>query len=243
MTVSKVRPIDRRFLPPVKGVDLEQSLNFIDIRDVTERFAYDCYTGARLPYVRGSRPRLEAVARKVTRGAKGPLAQVQAIAKFVAEDVQWAGFYARKTGRRLKPDRNMSEEDIIRSGIGWCNEQARVFCCLTQVLGIPSRLVFACNERKHYGHVITEALLPSGWMAVDQSFGYLFMMKRKPVRAAHIFHKPACRAHFEPIYRKMCHGLVRELGREIMERDFGMGASANPLDGFTDIGYCNHFVL
>ncbi len=241
--MSKVRPIDRRFLPPVKGVDLEQSLNFIDMRDVTERFAYDCYTGARLPYVRGSRPQLESIARKVTSGAKGPLAQVRAVAEFVAQKVPWAGFYSKETGRRLKVDRNMSEEDLIRSGYGWCNEQARVFCCLTQVLGIPSRLLFACNERKHYGHVVTEVLLPSGWLTVDQSFGYLFLMKGKPVRAAHIFHRRACRAHFEPIYRKLCHDLMDDLGGEIMKRDFGMGASPNPLDGFTNIGYCNHFVL
>lgn len=237
----KTRPIDRRFLPPVKGVDLEQALNFIALKDVTTSFAYDHYTGSRLVYERGRRPALEAVLRKV--GVKGlkPMQVVDKLARYVATEVPWAGFYAQRKGRPLPVDRDMTEEQIIRSGFGWCNEQARVFCCLTQVAGIASRLVFACNEAKHYGHVVCEVLLPSGWMMVDQSFGFCFHIKQKPVRAADVFHKPKIRAHFEPVYRKLCLKLTETLGMKIMKGSFNMALAPNPLDGFKDIGFCNHF--
>jgi transglutaminase-like putative cysteine protease len=239
---AAIRPIDRRFRPPVRGVDLEQSLNYIALADVSPRFVYDHYTGSRLVYERGSRPVLEKIVRRVVGRRADPLRTVQRLAVYVAKEVPWAGFFAQRTGKRLPPDRGLTEEQIIRSGFGWCNEQARVLCCLTQIAGVPSRLVFACNARKRYGHVVCETLLPAGWMMVDESFGYCFLMGRRPVRALDVFHKPRVRAHFEPIYRKLCRDLTAVLGLEIMKGSFDMALAPNPLDGFKDLGYCNHFV-
>jgi len=240
--MAATRPIDKRFLPPVAGVDLEQSLNYINLDDVGESFAYNRYTASRLPYVKGSRPRLEAIAAKAIGKARSPRDRVQKLADYVATEVPWAGFYEKRTGRRCPPDRAMSEEKLISSRVGWCNEQARVFCALTQVVGISSRLLFAGNLRKHYGHVITEVLLPSGWLAVDQSFGFLFEMNGKPVRASRIYLNQRCRSYFQPIYARLCNDLIATLGRDLLQDSFAMCLAKDPLDGFTDIGFHNHFV-
>lgn len=235
------RPIDGRFVPGVAGIDLEQALNYIELDAVGETFAYDHYTSRRLFYVAGSRPRLEWVAQSAAGEADTDLDRVRLLARWVAEEVRWAGYYAGQTGTRLPSDRCPSEEELIDSGYGWCNEQARLFCVLTQVQGITSRLVFACNKERGYGHCIAEVLLDTGWMAVDQSFGFCFIMDETPVRAAHIFHDPRARAWFMPAYKKVCRRLIAELG-PAAESDFAMAAAENPLDGFTDIGFHNYFV-
>ena len=240
MSIAK-RHIDCRFMPPVKGVDLEQALNYIALADTTLKFVYENYTASRLAYERGSRSALEGIVKKIIGRNSNPLKTVELLSKFVAKKTLWAGFYFKHTGKHLPPDRNMTEEQIIRSGYGWCNEQARVFCVLTQIAGIPSRLVFASNNRKHYGHVVCEVLLPSGWMTVDQSFGFCFRIGNKPVRAADVFHKPGMRAHFEPIYRKLCADLASAIGMQAMQ-GFKMAIAPNPIDGFKDLGFCNHFV-
>ncbi len=239
--MQPTRPIDQRYKPPVKGIDLAQALNYIDARDVTPRFLYDRYTASRLTYVPGSRPGLEKVVRDLRCDGRAPVDKVQSIANFVAQEMLWAGYYEKKEGRPLAPDRNMREEDLLESGFGWCNEQARVFCALTQIAGVPSRLVFAANLRKRYGHVVCEVLLPEGWMMVDESFGYCFQMGRKPVRALDVFGAPKPRRYFEPIYKDMCQKLLAELGHEILDEWFGMSVAPDPLDGFKDLGFCNHW--
>ena len=57
-----MRTNDQRFLPAVGGIDLEQSLNYIALDDVTLDFIYDKYTGARLVYQAGARPVLDGAA-------------------------------------------------------------------------------------------------------------------------------------------------------------------------------------
>lgn len=240
--MRKARTIDKRYIPPVKGIDLQQAFNYIDARDATPTFFYDRYTSSRITYVPGSRPMLERIVRDLGCAGKSPLGKVKRIADYVAHKVMWAGYYEKKTGRTLRGDRNLTEEEIAQSGYGWCNEQSRLFCALTQIAGVQSRLVFAANFRKHYGHVVCEVLLPDGWMMVDESFGYCFRMGNKPVRAIDVFGSTRHRRHFEPIYKKMCLQLIDELGHKILDRWFGMSVSSNPLDGFNDLGFCNHFV-
>jgi transglutaminase-like putative cysteine protease len=235
------RAIDRRFVPPVKGVDLEQSLNYIALADVGPRFVEERYTSARTFYARGRRPALERVARRVVGRRPSPLQAAQRLAAFVASRVRWAGYRTKQTGRRPPTDRGLPEEAILRSGWGWCNEQARLYCALAQTVGLVARLVFATNLAKRYGHVVCEVLLPQGWMAVDESFGFCFLMRGRPVSAARVWRDPKARAHFAPIYRRMCRDLAAELGPKPM-RDFRMALGPTPLDGFKDLGYHNHYL-
>lgn len=237
----RIRPIDRRFKPPVKGIDLWQALNYIALEDVSPDFIYNRYTAATPSYVKGSRPALERLARKLGTRARDDMGRTAAIAQYVAQEVPWAGYYERKLGKRLPVDRNLSEEEILKSGFGWCNEQARLFCSLAQLANLPARLVFACNRAETFGHVVAEVLTKQGWMLVDQSFGHCFTHRRRPSSAWEVAHRPALAKYHAPIYRRLCDELKNVLGTDILSRDFKMAMVANPLCGFERLGYCNHW--
>ena len=143
-------------------------------------------------------------------------------------------------GYTLAGNRGLTEEQILELGYGWCNEQARVFCCFAQIAGIPSRIIFAGNPERRYGHTVSEVLLPAGWMMVDQTKGSFFVKDGKPIRAIDVYNNVQCRAYFEPIYREEVLAWRKELPAEVVE---GMMASDNPLDGYKQIGICNYFIL
>ena len=239
---KNIRQIDKRNKPPVKGIDLEHALNFIELEHVGEKFMYEQYTVRHISYTFGSRPVLEEKVQQHCGGMTDPLAKVQSLSEYVATEILWAGYYEHETRRRLPAGRNATEEEIIESGYGWCNEQARVLCALTQVAGVSSRLIFASNKAKTYGHVVCEVLLPEGWMLVDQSFAYCFVMNNKPVRAIDVFNNKDVRSFFEPIYKELCQKLIKKIGQEIVSVDFAMAAGINPLDGFSNIGFYNCFI-
>ena len=231
-----IRPIDQRYLHPVAGIDLAESLNYIELDVVGESFIYDHYTGSRLPYKQGSRPQIEEIAQRVTAGIDGDLQKVMALAEYVIKEIPWAGYYEKDTGEKLPSDRAFTEEQLIDSGYGWCNEQARIMCVLTQAIGYPSRLVLMLH------HTLMEVLLPDGWMAVDSSFGYCFVMDGKPVRAADVYRNERCRKYFEPIYKQLCEDIGKELDHSD-PHDFAASFSVSPVGGFENIGYHNHFLL
>ncbi len=58
-----------------------------------------------------------------------------------------------------------TEELVIAKGSDWCAEVARVFCGLSQVCEIPSRIVFTYGSDD--GHIIAECYTDKGWCLVD----------------------------------------------------------------------------
>ncbi|MEI8246210.1 MAG: transglutaminase-like domain-containing protein [Lentisphaerota bacterium] len=232
-----MRTIDTRYMPAVDGIDLEQALNYIALADVSLDFIYDKYTAGRIIYTAGSRPVLEGLAADLAGGVTGELGKIEKLTRFVAEEVPWAGYYHHALGHKLACNRNLDEEDLIVSGYAWCNEQARLLCALTQIIGIPSRLVFVG------GHVVVEALTSQGWLLVDQSFGYLFIYNGKIVDAYNVWHNKKNREYFEPAYKELCAKLTRDLGEVILKDEFSMSQLNNPLDSFEFLGYHNYFIL
>lgn len=237
-----MRTIDTRYMPAVGGIDLEQSLNYIALADVSLDFIYDKYTSGRLIYAAGSRPVLEAIAAGLVGGIADELEKIDKLTKFVAEKVPWAGYYHLAMGHKLACNRNLNEEDLIASGYAWCNEQARLLCTLTQIIGITSRLVFA-GARKGGGHVVVEVLTAKGWLLADQSFGYLFINNGKIVDAYNVWHNKKNHDYFKPVYKKLCAQLTRKLGQTILKDEFSMSQMTNPLDGFEILGYHNYYIL
>ena len=237
-----MRTIDTRYMPSVGGIDLEQSLNYIALADVSLDFIYDKYTSSRMIYTAGSRPVLEGLAAGLTGGIAGEMEKIEKLTRFVAEKVPWAGYYHKAMGQRLAYNRNLSEEDFITTGYAWCNEQARLLCALTQIIGIPSRIVFA-GARKGGGHVVVEVLTAKGWLLADQSFGYLFINNGKIVDAYNVWHNKKNHEYFAPVYKKLCAKLTSELGKVILKDEFSMSQMENPLDGFEILGYHNYFIL
>ena len=117
-----------------------------------------------------------------------------------------------------------------------------MLCALTQVIGIPSRLVFASNPVAKYGHVVVEVYLEGGWLTIDQSLDFFFLAGGRPERASRIYRTARGRRVFGPLYAEQCERLKDVLGEEILRGSFNMALAPEPLDGFLAIGYHNHFV-
>lgn len=237
-----MRTIDTRYMPSVSGIDLEHSLNYIALADVSPDFIYDKYTGGRAIYTAGSRPVLEGLAAELTGGISGELERIEKLTGFVANNVKWAGYYHQAMGHKLAVNRNLKEEELIASGYAWCNEQARLLCALTQVIGMPSRLVFV-GARSGEGHVVVEVLTSRGWLLVDESFGFLFINDGRVVDAYNVWHNKKNREYFGPVYKRLCTGLTRKLGKALLKDEFSMSQMADPIDGFEILGYHNYFIL
>jgi len=240
---SSQRPIDRRRVPPVAGIDIEHALNFLDIAECGREYAYDYYTSGRTFYHKGSRPMLEKIVKELAPVGHEPNKQIDALTDWVVKNVRWAGYYEKEIGRKLPADRAASEEELIESGFGWCNEQARLFCSLVQVAGYPSRLAFGRDAEGLRGHVVSEILTPDGWLVVDQSLGVAFRVANDPVCAWDLCHgDEKAHATLTSLYREYFAALHEDLGKEILMDSFAMALMPNPLLGFSRIGVQNYFV-
>ena len=238
---ESIRTIDQRWMspPPVAGVDLMHAFNFIPVKDVGVDFLYDRYTASNIFYRSGSRPKLEAIVKRVIAGCKDELSKVKALARYIPEELPWAGVYTKRTGKPLPGDRDMSEEELIESGFGWCNEQSRVFCCLAQIAGVPSRMVFAGSD-KGWGHVTSEVLLESGWMLVDQTMGFCFEKDGQAVRAVDVYGDEQIREYFAQPYKEAVLAARETIAKETVG---GLLAADIPIECFMIIGIHNHFIF
>lgn len=142
---------------PVKGIDREQTLSMVRLCAQTEPLLYGSFSPTRIRYRKGARPKLEQIA--ATLNGTGEMMN------WVTENVRhphFAGFIA--------PDRALSEEQLIDSHIGWCNEQCRVFIALCEVMEIPARLCFLFHKNGHTAHTATEIFLDGKWAFCDVTF-------------------------------------------------------------------------
>lgn len=150
---------------PVVGIDRRQCQTMVRLCPETEAVLYGRdYSPTKLLYRPRMRPVLESIAGKLS-GIE-PLEKVTAAMAWVSEHVVHPHF----TGP-LAPDRGMTEEQLIQSGHGWCNEQVRVFIALCQIVQIPSRLCFLFHENTICGHTAAEVFLDGRWVFVDVTFG------------------------------------------------------------------------
>jgi hypothetical protein len=237
-----IRVIDQRYKPPVSGIDLWQALNYIRLEDVSLEFIYNRYTSATVGYEKGARPKLEKIVESCARKSPNEFELISKLAGYVTAKVQWAGYYEHEQGRELAANRGLSEEELIRSGYGWCNEQARLFCALAQVARFPARIVFASTPEGDSGHVVSEVLTSRGWMLVDQSFGHCFIHQGRPANAWEITQHPRLARHHGTVYRALCHEMTAVLGVKRLSRSFSMSQLEDPMEGFRRLGYCNYWV-
>jgi hypothetical protein len=77
-------------------------------------------------------------------------------------------------GPACQTDRNLEDEPLLASGIGFCNEQARVYVRLCQVAGIPARLIFLFYADRKGGHVVAEFFTGGRWHLADASWFCVF---------------------------------------------------------------------
>jgi hypothetical protein len=155
------------------GIDLWQANHFIACRAETARYLYEAYTPLTVRYRKGTMPVCESIVAKYTAGISTDREKALALLiRAVPEQIGHPSIPPYSAD--CPPDRALSEEDLLTSGKGWCNEQARVFVRLCQVAGIPARMVFLFYADKKSGHVIAEFYADGRWCMADSSWGCAF---------------------------------------------------------------------
>ena len=233
MPDTSYAPIAERFVPPVSGVDIEQSLNFVSAEGLPLAWFYEAYTYPETFYTKGSRPRLEAFLRELVPDPKADLATVRAI----VEQLPGRMVHFCSLGYSGEMGRGLSEEALIDSGLAWCNEQARVLVALTQIAGLVSRLVYA------RGHVMTEVLVEAHWILIDQTISFVFEdQDGNPINVLDIKSDPAVHAHASKQYRAALQAdRARTDNKEFWDFIVTYGSLEDPLIFLVD-GYLNYFI-
>jgi len=147
---------------PVRGIDREQAQGMIRLCPETEAILYGDYSPTRIRYRRGSRPALESIASKFAGDAAE---RVLAAMRWTAKNVVHPHFLGP-----LPADRALSEEGIIDSKCGWCNEQCRVFIGLCEVMNIPARLAFLFHKNSRTAHTASEVYIDGKWAFHDVTY-------------------------------------------------------------------------
>ena len=147
----------------VAGIDRQQSQSAVRLCAATEAVLYGEYSPTRIRYTRGARPLLEAITDTLV--GDTPRDRALAAMRWV-----WRRVQHPHTCGPLAPDRAFSEEQLIGSHLGWCNEQARVFAALCEVMEIPARMCFLFHANGRCGHTTTEVFLDGRWAFFDPTF-------------------------------------------------------------------------
>lgn len=147
----------------VRGVDREQAQGMIRLCEETENTLYGDYSPRYIRYQRGTRPQLE----RITAGFLGTTTLEKA-----TEAMQWVYAHIMHPHQcgPTAPDRALSEEDLIASGRGWCNEQVRVFIALCEVMAIPARICYIHHLNARCAHTTAEVFIQGRWSFFDVTF-------------------------------------------------------------------------
>jgi hypothetical protein len=231
--------MDRR-LPPVGGIDLIQSMNYTNAAGIPLRWFYDCFTYPRVFYAKGSRPGLEKfLARNHIEGTPSPALLQKMLNALVRQMPHYISLTFEGVGNRA-----LSEEELLESGHGWCNEQSRCAVALAQVLGMPARLVFAGMKSKK-GHVIAEMYIGGKWVLTDPTAAFVFTRKNgQPLNILDLKTRKTAAKEAGALYQAcLDKSRAAAVDKTIWDKHVAWGQADNPLSLFHSVGYCNYFIL
>ncbi|MFA6714509.1 MAG: transglutaminase-like domain-containing protein [Victivallaceae bacterium] len=151
---------------PVEGMDKYHTYSQIRLAPETEKYLYEEYTSTQVKYYKGSRPLLEKIIDNLHLGnIKSDKEKVIIILQWVAFNIRHA-FYV-KHEHETPGNRGFSEEELIMSGWGWCNEKARIFVSLAQIAGFPARMCGIFHSDKIHAHMAAEVYVDNKWSFCD----------------------------------------------------------------------------
>jgi len=149
---------------PVEGIDKYHTYSQIRLAPETSEYLYNEYTPATVKYYKGSRPDLERILENIhIENLNSGKEKIMAIMKWVAMNIK----HARYAGSETPGNRALSEEELISSGWGWCNEKARIFVSMAQIAGFPARMCSLFHLDKTHGHMTSEVYVDSKWAFTD----------------------------------------------------------------------------
>lgn len=150
---------------PVAGIDRVQTQSQVRLCAETEPILYGPgFSPTALRYRAGSRPQLERIVKPFA--GLPPRQRVEAALRWVPQHVR----HPHLVGN-VRPDRGLAEEQLVGSGVGWCNEQVRVFIALCEVTEVPARICFVYHSNTLCSHTASEAHLDGRWAFFDVTFG------------------------------------------------------------------------
>lgn len=152
------------FVHDTAGIDRYQVNQFVWYRPETAEYLYSEYTPLAVGYKKGTFPSYEALAAKYTEGCKTDTEKAVALlVKALPASCRHPTM--PPLGGGVVPTRNFTDEAILKSGSGWCWEQARVFIRLCQVSGIQARMVHLFGQN----HTVAEFYADGKWALGDVS--------------------------------------------------------------------------
>lgn len=156
-----------------RGIDFWQANHFVAYAPETADFLYTKYTPLTVSYRLGSLAVGEEIVKRYTAGIATPKAKaLTLLTRAMPELIRHPAI--PPLGPKCPTDRAMDEEELLASGKGYCNEQARVFVRLCQIAGIPARMVFLFYHDIPSGHVIAEFYADGRWIMADTSWFCVF---------------------------------------------------------------------
>lgn len=239
MNTITAPPIMDRYVPPVAGIDLQQSLNYTSSEGLDLAWFYECFTYPRVFYKPGQRPMLDVHVKPVMDGKHSALDKLYHCMNVIEQRMPHFAYL----GYDGPADRAMTEEQLLMSGKGWCNEQVRVLIALTQAAGLPSRMVFAAMVNKR-GHVLTEVWVDNKWVLVDQTENYLFTQADgQGVNVLDFKTSESCWQEVDHRYKAhMIQRRSNSKNKAFWGQVVPYGVIDHPLELFYKVGYCNYFI-
>ena len=131
----------------------------------TSEYLYSEHTPLDLKYVPGSRPELEKIVADVTAPSMSERDKALALLAWVRDLPELQPPAPEKFG-------GGTEEEVVATRNGNCADQARLFAVLTQIAGIPSRIVLhygtpGIDGKMLGGHGVDEVHIEGRWAYMD----------------------------------------------------------------------------
>ena len=114
-------------------------------------------------YEWGSRPMLEAAVAEATKGCTTEREKVLGLVAYIRDLKEKSHGYDYFYGG--------TEEDLIKKGERFCERVARLMCALSEIAGIPARIIFHVSG----GHLTNEVYIEDKWCYVDPRFGLFYL--------------------------------------------------------------------
>ena len=156
----------------VRGVNRYHANQFIMYRDETAKYLYSDYTPLEVNYRMGLLPSYEKLSAEITAGCRTETEKAVKLLIKGASRVKHPN--TPPCGGDVSSDRNLDDEALLKSGLGWCNEQARSFIRLCHVNNIPARIIQLFYSDKKSGHCIAECYVDGRWCMADVSWLCMF---------------------------------------------------------------------
>jgi hypothetical protein len=171
---------------PAGSIDRVLYESMVRLCPETADALYGNFTPTHVGYRSGTRPELERITRILGLANLAEEERIGSVMRFAS------GLGPSPPVELAEMKFGGSEEEIVARGSDWCPDVARVACALSQVAGLPSRLVVLEDPAAAYtGHTIVEIWRSGKWGAVDPVENVIYRtFDGTPATTWELMHRP-----------------------------------------------------